>query len=313
VTEPSDNQGANEQPQQQYQQPQGGWAQPGPGSTQPMYPEQTLPDGMYQPPQQAPQAQPGPYGAPQQPYYGAAPQNPYAVPADPYAQQQQAQYGYPQGQQPQPTYPYGQNAYDPNAGYGQPMQPQGSNAQGRNALVATCVAVGVLAVGVCVYWFGFHNSGGTPTPSRIALTTSQSPLVADSPSASAEPSDTAASTDEPDPLSTDGGDVSALQELMATMSDPGCRSAFQTLITFEQSTAQDSDDDLALLKDYNTAISSLKDARDQSEDSDASDAISQVITDWKAYTAQLASGGTPDDNTMEDDGAQLASACLAAG
>ena len=107
--------------------------------------------------------------------------------------------------------------------------------------------------------------------------------------------------------------MSALQALMATMSDPGCRSAFQTLITFEQSTASDSGDDLALLNDYDKAIASLTDAQSQSEDSDASDAIGQVITDWKAYTAQLADGGTPDDTTMESDGTQLASACLAAG
>jgi hypothetical protein len=283
--------------------------------TQPMYPEPGQPDPAY--PQQ-PYQQPGanPYGAPQQPYYGG-PQNPYGAQdpyaaQNPYAQQQQAaQYPYQQvqGQQAQGQQPYGYQ-YDPGAGgygYGVPMPAQRPDNGSRNAMIGVLVAVAVLAVGVSVYWFGFHNQSTNGAPVGFGSTHPTATVSASPQPPTDQPS--AADSATPDVLGT-SDDVAALRALMATMTDPGCHAAFSALITFEQAAQIDADDDTALLSDYDTAIASLTDAQSQAEDQAKADAIGRVVTDWKAYTAALAAGGTPSDDTMSNDGQQLAAACL---
>jgi hypothetical protein len=284
--------GDEQQPSGQQQPQQGGWPGAGadPGATQPMQP----PTADY------------PTAPPPMPDYQQQPQQPYYQPPqqDPYFQQQQQQYPYTQQTQPMQQYPY---QYDPNAGgYGPPMAgpPAGSAAQSRNAMIAVLVAVAVVAIGVSVYWFGFHNTAKS-TPVGLGSTLTGSPAPATTPAASTSPSPS------PQDSSTGGSDVADLQALMATMSDPGCRAAFQSLITFEQASATDSGDDTALLTDYDTAISSLTAAQGQAQNQAAADAIGQVVSDWKQYTAQLAQGETPDDSTLTGDGEQLAAACLA--
>jgi hypothetical protein len=260
------------EPTQQYQQPD---------FTQPLYPQ-----AGQQPPQQQP---------PMQPYPGW----------DPYTQQQQGQYPqpgqYPYGQQGQPgyTYPYG--------GYGAPPPKQNGS---RNAWVAIAITLALLAGGFSAYWFGFHRKSPTPTPTPIAL---GSTLAASASNAgdTGGPSDVGSSAPAPSSTDTTGAQIAALQALMATMTDQGCKSAFQAIITFEQQAARDSGDDTALIDDYDTAIGSLTAAQGEAQNTDAAAAIGQVVTDWKAYTAALAGGQAPSDSTMTSDGQQLAEACLA--
>ena len=235
-----------------------------------------------------------------QPLYPQAGQQPYAGWGQ-YGQPQQPgqyPYGQPPGQQGY-TYPYG--------GYGSPPPKQ---AGPRNAMVAITITLALLAGGFSAYWFGFHHRNPTPTPTPIALgsTIEASPSNAGD---TGNPSGVASS--EPAPTSTDttGAQVAALQALMATMTDQGCKSAFQAIITFEQQAARDAGDDTALLNDYDTAIGSLTAAQGEAQNADAAAAIGQVVTDWKAYTAALAGGGSPSDSTMTSDGQQLAEACLA--
>ena len=287
------------QPQPQDGPPQqGGWPGYDPAATQPMSP----PTAEY--PAAGPPA-PGPFGPPppdpsyQQPYYQPTQPNPYPQQQYPYGQDP-----YAQGQQP---YPY---QYDPtlSGGYGQPPMPgQGSGIRSRNSMTALLVAVAVVAVGASVYWFGFHQASASGTPVGLGSTL-HGTTTAGSGQNSAGASPSASTT--PNVLSTDD-QVGQLQELMATMSDPGCRAAFQALITFEQDSTTDSDDDLALISDYDLAIASLISAQELSEDATASDAIGQVVTDWKAYTAALAGGQNPPDDTLTTDGEELTSACLA--
>lgn len=274
--------------------------------TQPIYPQPGQPDPYPQQPYQQPAA--NPYPAPQQPYYGV-PQNPYGaqdpyVVQDPYAQQQpqQTQYPYAQGQQQPYGYQYDQSAG--GYGYGAPMPVQRSANGSRNAMIGVLAAVAVLAIGVSVYWFGFHNTSANGTPTGLGSTHTTVTV----PPPTAQPSATDTAT--PDVLGT-GNDIAALQALMGTMTDPGCHKAFEALITFEQAAAVDANDDTALLNDYDTAIASLTDAQSQAQDQSKADAIGRVVTDWKAYTATLAAGGTPSNDTMSNDGQQLAAACLA--
>lgn len=303
--------GENEIPQQQQQQP---LPYPPPQHQAPQYPgqpQQQSPDAAaYGQPTQ-PLYPANPYGAPQEPqppqqaYYPGAPQSPYGA-QDAYAQDQ----GQFQGQQPY-GYQY-QYPYDPNAvGYGQPMPPpaQGTNSGSRNAMIGALVAVAVVAMGVSVYWFGFHDQPAKTTP--IGLSSTLSATVASAPSGSPSPSDQPSASDSATSGTLDTGDtVAQLQALMATMTDPGCRESFQALITFEQAVAADAGDDTALLTDYDTAIASLNDAQTQAGDNGKSDAIGQLVTDWKSLVSDLAGGGSPDDSAMADDVQQLASACL---
>lgn len=277
----------------------------GPGTTQPMYQNPVQPDPAY--PQQQPYQQPAanPYGAPQQPYYGDPSQNQYGAP-DPYAQPQQQAVQYPYGQGQQQPYGY---QYDPAAGgYGYaPVLVQGSNNGSRSAMIAVLAVVAVLAIGVSVYWFGFHNKSANGTPVGLGSTHPTTTVSASPQPPTDQPTATDSAT--PDVLGT-GDDVAQLRALMATMTDPGCREAFSALITFEQAAEADANDDTALLTDYDTAIASLTDAQAQAQDQSKTDAIGQVVTDWKAYTAALAAGGSPSDDTMTNDGQQLAAACL---
>ncbi len=293
--------GQQPRPQPQDRPPQQG-GRPGydPAATQPMSP----PTAEY--PTAGPTA-PGPFGPPpadpayQQPYYQPPQQNPYPQQQYPYGQGPDP---YAQGRQP---YPY---QYDPTltGGYGQsPVRAQGTGIRSRNSMTALLVAVAVVAAGMSVYWFGFHQSSTNGTPVGLGSTL-RSTATTGSGQNSTGASASASTTQ--DVLGTDD-QVGQLQELMATMNDPGCRAAFQALITFEQDSATDADDDLALMSDYDLAIASLISAQELSEDATASDAIGQVVTDWKAYTAALAGGGNPPDDTLTADGEELTSACLA--
>jgi hypothetical protein len=115
----------------------------------------------------------------------------------------------------------------------------------------------------------------------------------------------------PSPTDSSAAEIAALQALMATMSDQGCKSAFQAIITFEQATTKDAGDDVALLDDYDTAISSLSAAQGEAHDPAAATAIGQMVSDWKAYTAALAGGQSPSNDVISTDSQQLAQACLA--
>jgi hypothetical protein len=299
VSYPPVGPGGNEQQQQpQGRQPaQGGWPASDPAATQPMSPP-TAEYPVAGPPGPGP-VNPGPFDSPppgatppegtyQPPYYQVPPQNPYA----------QQQYPYAQGQQP---YPY---QYDPNlGGYGPPMPGQGAGSQSRNAMIATLVAVAVLVVGVSVYWFGFrnHSANSTAIAHGSTLAGTGATSAAASPSASPSPTPNALGTDQ----------AGQLQALMATMNDAGCRAAFQALITFEQASTTDANDYTALLTDYDTAIAGLTSAQQQSQNAAAADAIGQVVSDWKTYTAALAGGQTPPDSTLTTDAEQLTAACLA--
>lgn len=281
---------------------QGGWQMPPPEPTQPMpQPNQTQP--LY--PQPAPgdfYGQPG--QQPQKPYPGQpyAAENPYAQGQPMQYPQQQGEYPSPYGQpgQPgQPSYPYG-------PAYGAP--PPNANGS-KNAMIAVVIAVALLAGGFSAYWFGFHDKN--PKPSPIALG-STLPQTTASPSDTGggdtgSPSDSVA----PAPTDTTAAQIAALQALMATMNDQGCKSAFQAIITFEQAAQTDAGDDTAIINDYDTAISSLQAAQNQAQNADAAAAIGQVVSDWKSYTAALAGGGTPDDGVLTTDGQTLAQACLA--
>lgn len=275
---------------------QGGWQMPAPEPTQPMpQPSQTQP--LY--PQAAPPdfyGQPG--QQPQQPYPG----QPYG-PENPYAQGQPVQYPqqgeYPYGQPGQPSYPYA-------PAYGTP--PPNANGS-KNAMIAVVIAVALLAGGFSAYWFGFHDKNPKPSPIALGSTLPDStPAPSDtgggdtgSPSPSVVPA----------PTDTTAAQIAALQALMATMNDQGCKSAFQAIITFEQAAQTDSGDDTAIINDYDTAIGSLQAAQNQAQNAAAAAAIGQVVTDWKSYTAALAGGGTPDDTVLTTDGQTLAQACLA--
>lgn len=271
---------------------QGGWQMPPPEPTQPMpQPHQTQP--LY------PQAAPDYYGQQaQQPYPG---QQPYPA-ENPYAQGQQAQYPqqgeYPYGQPGQPSNPYG-------PAYGTPPP----NATGsKNAMIAVVITVALLAGGFSAYWFGFHDKNPKSSPVSLGSTL---------PETSAAPTDTGGDTGSPSdsavpaPTDTTAAQIAALQALMATMNDQGCKSAFQAIITFEQAAQTDAGNDTAIINDYDTAISSLEAAQNQAQNADAAAAIGQVVTDWKSYTAALAGGGTPDDSVLTTDGQTLAQACLA--
>jgi len=306
------------QPETEYQQPDPDPAdrQPPPAAPppltapplqQPVYPPQGPTQTAYTPPPAAPapyQQQP-PQQTQQASYYPAAPQSPYAAP-DPYAQQPQPAQPYPE--YPQSQQPYGyqyQYQYDPNAyGYAQPPQGRPRNVRARNAWIAIAVAVGIVAAGVSAYWFGFHNqANSTPIAHGSTLTASATPTGTGSPAPTG--------SDTPNPLGTGGDEVSTLRALMGTMTDPGCREAFQTLITFDQHSAVDADDDTALVDDYDAAIAGLTTAQADAADAAASQAIGQVVTDWKAFTAALAAGQNPDDTTITNDAQQLTAACLA--
>jgi hypothetical protein len=263
------------EPTQQYQQPD---------FTQPLYPQ-----AGQQPPQQGPPTQPYP-GQP--PYPGW---DPYAQ-AQPGQYPQQGQYPYGQAGQQGYTYPYG-------GGYGAPPPKQNGS---RNAMVAIAITLALLAGGFSAYWFGFHHKSPTPTPTPIAL---GSTLAASASDAGDTGSPGGLGSSAPAPSS--GAQIAALQALMATMTDQGCKSAFQAIITFEQAAARDAGDDTALINDYDAAIGSLSAAQGESQNTDAAAAIGQVVTDWKAYTAALAGGGSPSDSAMTSDGQQLAEACLA--
>jgi len=260
---------------------------PQPSQTQPLYPQAAPPDFYGQPGQQ-----------PQQPYPG----QPYGA-ENPYAQGQPAQYpqqgDYPYGQPGQPSYPYA-------PAYGTP--PPNANGS-KNAMIAVVIAVALLAGGFSAYWFGFHDKNPKPSPIALGSTLPDStPAPSDtgggdtgSPSASAVPA----------PTDTTAAQIAALQALMATMNDQGCKSAFQAIITFEQAAKTDSGNDTAIINDYDTAIGSLQAAQNQAQNAAAAAAIGQVVTDWKSYTAALAGGGTPDDAVLTTDGQTLAQACLA--
>jgi hypothetical protein len=177
-------------------------------------------------------------------------------------------------------------------------------------MIAISITVALLAGGFSAYWFGFHGKNAAPAPTPIAL---GSTLAASSSTAddSAGAGDAASSAPAPTPTGATGAQIAALQALMATMRDQGCKSAFQAIITFEQQAGQDAGDDTALINDYDTAISSLTAAQGEAQNADAAAAIGQVVTDWKAYTAALAGGQSPSDSTMTSDGQKLAEACLA--
>lgn len=272
---------------------QGGWQMPPPEPTQPMpQPHQTQP--LY------PQAAPDYYGQQaQQPYPG---QQPYSA-ENPYAQGQQAQYPqqgeYPYGQPGQPSYPYG-------PAYGTPPPNAGGS---KNAMIAVVITVALLAGGFSAYWFGFHDKNPKSSPVSLGSTlpdTSAAPTDTGG-GDTGSPSDSAV----PAPTDTTAAQIAALQALMATMNDQGCKSAFQAIITFEQAAQTDAGNDTAIINDYDTAISSLEAAQNQAQNTDAAAAIGQVVTDWKSYTAALAGGGTPDDTVLTTDGQTLAQACLA--
>lgn len=283
---------------------QGGWHMPAPeptqplpqpNQTQPIYPQSASPDfyGQQGQPQQQ-QPYPG-----QQPYVG---ENPYAPSQSGQYPQQQGDYPYGQPGQPQPPYAYG-------AGYSAPPPPPTASGS-KNAMIAVVIAVALLAGGFSAYWFGFHDKN--PKPSPIALGSTL-------PATSAAPSDTGGATGTPAasdsaipaPTDTTAAQIAALQALMATMNDQGCKSAFQAIITFEQRAGTDAGNDTAIITDYDTAISSLEAAQNQAQNPTAAAAIGQVVTDWKSYTAALAGGQTPDDSVMTADGQALAQACLA--
>jgi hypothetical protein len=286
---------------------QGGWQMPPPeptqqmpqpSQTQPLYPQaQPAPPDFYgqpgQPPQQPPQQ---PY--PGQSYQGA---NPYAQPLPgQYPQQGEYPYGQP-GQPGQPPYDYGYGA-----GYGAPPP---NNAGSKNAMIAVVIAVALLAGGFSAYWFGFHDKNPKPSPIALGSTLPDS-TAAPSDTGGTDtgaPSDSAA----PSPTDTTAAQIAALQALMATMNDQGCKSAFQAIITFEQAAQTDAGNDTAIINDYDTAISSLEAAQNQAQNANAAAAIGQVVSDWKSYTAALAGGQTPDDSVLTTDGQTLAQACLA--
>jgi len=278
---------------------QGGWQMPAPeptqqmpqpNQTQPLYPQAAPPDFYGQPGQQPQQPYPG------QPY---AAENPYAQGQQPqYPQQGEYPYGQP-GQPGQPSYPYG-------PAYGAPPP----NTPGsKNAMIAVVITVALLAGGFSAYWFGFHDKNPKPSPVSLGSTL---------PDSTAAPSDTGggdttspSNSAAPAPTDTTAAQIAALQALMATMNDRGCKSAFQAIITFEQAAQTDAGNDTAIINDYDTAIGSLQAAQNQAQNADAAAAIGQVVTDWKSFTASLAGGGSPDDSVLTTDGQTLAQACLA--
>jgi hypothetical protein len=176
-------------------------------------------------------------------------------------------------------------------------------------MIAITITLALLAGGFSAYWFGFHGKSPTPTPTPIAL---GSTLAASGSNVgdTQSPSDVGSSAPAPSSTDTTGAQIAALQALMATMNDQGCKSAFQAIITFEQAAARDSGDNTALINDYDTAINTLTAAQGEAQNTDAAAAIGQVVTDWKAYTAALAGGQSPSGSTMTSDGQQLAEACL---
>jgi flagellar basal body-associated protein FliL len=246
-----------------------------PDSTQPLYPQ-----AGQQPPMQA---------YPGQPYPGW----------DQNAQQPPGQYPYGQPGQPGYTYPYG--------GYGSPAPKQNGS---RNAMIAITITLALLAGGFSAYWFGFHSTGPAPAQTPAGLGSTLAASASDA-ADTGNPDDVGSSAAAPSSTDTSGAQITALEALMATMTDQGCKSAFQAIITFEQAAARDAGDDTALINDYDTAIGSLSAAQGESQNTDAAAAIGQVVTDWKAYTAALAGGGSPSDSAMTSDGQQLAEACLA--
>ncbi len=271
------DQGPGEPPATPWQVP---GSAPGPGFGQP---EPTTP----LPPQ-------GPYGA--QPPSGAYPQGPYASgPAAPP--------------------PWGQQPYDPNVGpyavpgmyAGGPPPPSGPQRLSRNAIIAIVGVVAVIGAGLGVY-FATSNSNTHLTPTGLGTSTS-APAPTTAPPTTPASSSPAPTTSSPMPLSTDPS-IEAMQELVATMSDPGCKAAYTTLITFDEATSTDADDESALLQDYSTAVSGLTAAQQQAQSQSVADAIGGMVADWKNYVDEIGSGQTPDDSVLDADSDTLAAACI---
>lgn len=259
------------------------------------------------------QPNPDAYGSPTQPYpmpdqtqnlYGQPPWHgaEHEVPTQLVWGDQAAQNPYPPQDQSQYSYQsYGRFGQTYPRGY-----PAGRGTNSRIGWIAAIVAVVVLGAGSSIYWFGFHsgNSGST------------SPVGLNSPTVSAARPETGVSTDSADSGDGSGSepqssppDLSVFRQVLSETTDPGCKTAFQSLIAFEDSSSTDSDDGAALLQDYQDALDGLTRAESEAEDPAAAEAIGNTAADWKAYVDADLAGQAPNSSRLSKDGQSLAMAC----